>query len=152
MKCPFCGDTDTRVVDSRVARDSKAIRRRRHCSACAQRFTTYEVIEETIAEVIKRDTRSEPFERSKLLKSMRLACKKRPVTLEELTDLVDKLEARIAQLPRKTITSDKLGEAVLTFLRDLDAVAYVRYASVYRSFSSVEEFMDELKTLRAEQG
>lgn len=150
MRCPFCGSDDNRVIDSRVARDGLAIRRRRACGSCAQRFTTYEEIETMVAEVAKRDGRSEPFSRDKLLRSLRLACQKRPVHLEQLTDFAARLEARVSVMPRRTISSEKLGELVLAFLRDHDPVAYVRYASVYRSFNSVDEFMRELEALRSE--
>ena len=150
MRCPFCMTMDNRVIDSRDARDGRAIRRRRVCSHCDERFTTYEAVEETIAEVLKRDDRTEPFDRNKLVKSMRLACKKRPVNLQTLTEFVESLEAHVATRPRKQIRSNALGEQVLNFLRDLDAVAYVRYASVYRSFNNVAEFMNELEKLQSE--
>ncbi len=151
MRCPFCGSLDSRVIDSRTARDGRAIRRRRECSndACAQRFTTYEAIEEMLADVVKKDGRSEPFDRDKILRSLRIACKKRPIPIEALTGFVDQLEARLAVLPGRSIRSAEIGERVLAFLYELDAVAYVRYASVYRSFGSVGEFMDELRALEA---
>ncbi|MGM0577480.1 MAG: transcriptional regulator NrdR [Myxococcota bacterium] len=150
MRCPFCGAFDNRVIDSRMARDGRAIRRRRKCAECAERFTTYEEIEETRPDVVKRDDRTEPFSRDKLLQSLRLACKKRPVDLETLTAFVEHLEAKLAVYPRKAITSEEVGDKVLVFLREQDPVAYVRYASVYRSFASVDEFMEELRSFRDE--
>lgn len=146
MKCPFCQSLDNRVVDSRLARDGRAIRRRRACTACSGRFTTYEVPEETLIDVRKRDGQTEPFDPEKLLRSVRLACKKRPVETPSLSEFVDRLEARLAVRPGRVVSSREIGEEVLAFLRNLDPVAYVRYASVYRSFGSVDEFMNEIKT------
>ena len=148
MRCPFCASTENRVLDSRMARDGRAIRRRRQCDPCEGRFTTYETIEETRPDVTKNGGHSEPFDRDKLLRSLRLACKKRPIGLEVLTDFVHRLEANVASLPRRTVTTAVVGDQVLNFLRTQDPVAYVRYASVYRSFGSVEEFMNELLTLQ----
>ena len=148
MHCPFCPSDDTRVVDSRLARAGRAIRRRRHCEACGERFTTYEAIEDVVPDVIKENGRIEPFSREKVLRSVRLPCQKRPVGLEELTAFVDRLEGQVAAMPGRTVKSRVIGELILDFLRDHDAVAYVRYASVYRSFNSVEEFMSELKKLQ----
>lgn len=146
MRCPFCGELNNRVVDSRVARDSHAIRRRRHCESCEERFTTYEVVEATMADVEKRDGQVEPFDAAKLMRSVRLAVKKRPVTLERLEDFVGRLERSTSATPQKTITSREIGEAVMAFLREADPVSYVRYASVYRSFGTIDEFMRELET------
>jgi len=150
MKCPFCASLDNRVIDSRLARDGRAIRRRRTCTACSERFTTYETVSEFMVDIVKQDGRTEPFDRDKLLRSLRLPCQKRPIPVSELTDFVKQLEARLLALPRKHVRSDEIGDMVLAFLRDLDPVAYVRYASVYRSFTSVAAFMDELEKLRAE--
>ena len=150
MKCPFCSSLENRVIDSRLARDGRAIRRRRTCSSCSSRFTTYESVADSMVEVVKQDGRTEPFDRDKVLRSLRLPCQKRPIPMEELTDFVDQLEAKLAALPGKHIRSHEVGDRVLAFLRDLDHVAYVRYASVYRSFKSVDEFMAELERLRAE--
>ena len=147
MRCPFCGSVDTRVVDSRAAREGRSIRRRRRCSRCDERFTTYEVVEETMIDVVKKDGSTEPFDREKLLRSLRLACQKLDVDRGELTAFTEGLEARLAATPRRTIGSDEVGERVLAFLLALNPVAYVRYASVYRSFATVEEFMTELRKL-----
>lgn len=146
MRCPFCQHAENRVVDSRLARDGRAIRRRRHCEGCAARFTTYEVVEETMIDVEKRDGQSEPFDPEKLLRSVRLACKKRPIGTAALTDFVDRLESRFSSRPKRSVSSTEIGDAVMVFLRDLDPVAYVRYASVYRSFDSVDAFLGELRT------
>jgi transcriptional repressor NrdR len=148
MDCPFCPSSDTRVVDSRLARAGRAIRRRRHCEDCEERFTTYEVIEDVVPDVIKENGRIEPFSREKVLRSVRLPCQKRPVGLEELSAFVDRLESQVVSMPGRTVKSRVIGELILEFLRGLDAVAYVRYASVYRSFNSVDEFMRELKKLQ----
>ena len=148
MRCPFCGSLENRVIDSRMARDGRAIRRRRMCGECSERFTTYEVVEEAMAEVIKKDESSEIFDRKKLLKSMGLALQKRPFDMDALTTFVDRLEAQVAAMPRRTINTRELGEHVLGFLHKLDAVAYVRYASVYREFTSVDEFTAELSNLQ----
>jgi transcriptional repressor NrdR len=150
MRCPFCSAIDTRVVDSRVAREGRAIRRRRACEECTKRFTTYEIIEATRPDVLKQDGRTEPFERTKVLQSLRLACKKRPVGLEALTDFAEHLEASLSLMPRRLITTREVGEASLAFLKSQDPVAYVRYASVYRSFDNVDEFMDELQAIQYE--
>ena len=146
MKCPFCQHSENRVVDSRLARDGRAIRRRRHCEGCSGRFTTYEVIEETMIDVEKRDGQSEPFDPEKLLRSVRLACKKRPIGTAVISDFVDRLESRFSTRPKRSVSSTEIGDAVMVFLRDLDPVAYVRYASVYRSFDSVDAFLGELRT------
>jgi transcriptional repressor NrdR len=146
VRCPFCQHSENRVVDSRLAREGRAIRRRRHCEKCAGRFTTYEVVEETMIDVEKRDGQSEPFDPEKLLRSIRLACKKRPIGTAALSDFVDRLESKLATRPKRVVSSTELGDAVMVFLRDLDPVAYVRYASVYRSFASVDAFMRELET------
>jgi transcriptional repressor NrdR len=151
MKCPFCASLENRVIDSRLARDGQAIRRRRTCSSCSGRFTTYETVAEGMVDVVKQDGRTEPFDRDKILRSLRLPCQKRPIPMEELSDFVNQLEAKLAAMPRKNVRSHEVGDMVLAFLRDLDHVAYVRYASVYRSFKSVDEFMDELESLRAEE-
>jgi len=146
VKCPYCHESENRVVDSRLARDGRAIRRRRHCEKCAGRFTTYEVVEETMVDVEKRDGQSEPFDPEKLLRSIRLACKKRPIATVTLSDFVDRLESRVSARPKRTVSSREIGDAVMVFLRDTDPVAYVRYASVYRSFDSVDAFLGELQT------
>lgn len=146
MKCPYCQSLENRVVDSRLARDGRAIRRRRACGGCNGRFTTYEVPEETLIDVKKRDGQTEPFDPEKLLRSVRLACKKRPVGTPSLSDFVDRLESRLSARPGRVVSSNEIGDEVLAFLRGLDPVAYVRYASVYRSFASVHEFLNEIST------
>ncbi len=150
MKCPFCGSLENRVIDSRLAREGHSVRRRRTCSSCSGRFTTYESVVKTVVEVVKQDGRTEPFDRDKVLRSLRLPCQKRPIPQEVLGEFVSQLELDLAANPRKHIRSDEVGDRVLTFLRDLDHVAYVRYASVYRSFKSVDEFMTELVRLQEE--
>ena len=150
MRCLVCGCYDTRVIDSRMARQGRAIRRRRACEECSERFTTYEVIEATRPNVLKADGKTEPFNPDKVLKSLRLACSKRPIELSVLTDFVQSLDAQVSTSNRRTIPTSEVGERILAFLRSLDPVAYVRYASVYRSFSDVDEFIDELRRIRAE--
>jgi len=151
MDCPFCPSEDTRVVDSRLARAGRAIRRRRSCETCGERFTTYEVVEDVVPDVIKENGRTEPFNREKVLRSVRLPCQKRPVGIEDLTAFVDRLEGQVAAMPGRTVKSRVIGNLILDYLRSQDAVAYVRYASVYRSFNSVDEFMDELKKLQDQE-
>ncbi len=147
MRCPYCQHADTRVIDSRLAREGRAIRRRRQCEQCAERFTTFEMAEETMVEVEKRHGQTEVFDPDKLLKSIRLACKKRPVRMEALAAFVEQFEARLMRQPRRVVSSTEVGDEVLAFLRGLDPVAYVRYASVYRSFGSVDEFVREINDL-----
>lgn len=148
MKCPFCQSLENRVLDSRLARDGRAVRRRRACAGCGGRFTTYEVPEETLIDVRKRDGQTEPFDPEKLLRSVRIACKKRPVATPSLSEFVDRLEARLAARPGRVVSSREIGDEVLAFLRTVDPVAYVRYASVYRSFGSVDEFLNEIQTFK----
>jgi transcriptional repressor NrdR len=144
MKCPFCGAFNNRVIDSRLARDGLAIRRRRECENCVERFTTYEVVDHPVTEVEKTGGRIEPFEAEKLLWSLKLATKKRPVPLEALAGFVERLELRLHSQTRRVVKSEELGEEVLAFLYELDPVAYVRYASVYRSFATVDAFKAEI--------
>ncbi|MCA9514378.1 MAG: transcriptional repressor NrdR [Myxococcales bacterium] len=150
MRCPFCSEMQNRVIDSRMARDGRAIRRRRACEGCGERFTTYESIESPMADVEKREGQNEPFDKDKVTRSIRLACKKRPVPLTAITAFAERLESKVSSLPRKTIRSSEIGAEVLAFLRAQDPVAYVRYASVYRSFGSIAEFTRELETFAAE--
>lgn len=145
MRCPFCHETEDRVVDSRTSREGRAIRRRRECAACGQRFTTYETIEERPVQVIKSDGTVESFDREKLLRSIRLPCVKRPVTEGELEAMVDAIEDEISD--RDQIRSRDLGELAMAGLRDRDYVAYVRFASVYRNFQDLDEFAEELEDL-----
>ncbi len=148
MKCPFCGHAETKVVDSRVSESQIAIRRRRECLKCAQRFTTYERREEVPLMVVKKDSRREPFDRGKLLRGLVMASVKREVTTQQLEDLIDDIESELHNSFRYEIPARQLGDMVLTRLRALDKVAYVRFASVYKSFQDLDEFTSELKNLK----
>ncbi len=147
MKCPFCGEIEDKVIDSRSSKDGDSIRRRRECASCKKRFTTHEKIEETLPSIIKKDGRREPFDRDKILKGMRIACRKRPVSTEAIDAAVDKIERELQERGQKEIKATEIGERVMQELHDLDEVAYVRFASVYRSFKDISEFMAEVKTL-----
>ncbi len=145
MRCPFCSKDDTRVVDSRPVEDSNSIRRRRMCDSCGRRFTTYEKIETIPLIVIKKDQNREQYDRSKIEAGVLRACHKRPVSADEISLLVDEVEVEIFNLEDKEIESTVIGELVMNHLKDLDPVAYVRFASVYREFKDINTFMDELK-------
>ncbi|MGK7310785.1 MAG: transcriptional regulator NrdR [Candidatus Longimicrobiales bacterium M2_2A_002] len=145
MRCPYCHETEDRVVDSRTSREGRAIRRRRECASCGQRFTTYEVIEERPVQVIKSDETVETFDRAKLQRSIRLPCAKRPITESEIEAMVDAIEDEISD--RDQIPARELGELVMEQLRARDHVAYVRFASVYRNFQDIDEFAEELEDL-----
>jgi len=147
VRCPFCGKTEDRVVDSRESRDSATIRRRRECLACGRRFTTYEKVEEIGFKVVKHDGTRQDFDRGKLLKGLEKACEKRPVAPLQLEEIADAADNLIAEREDREISTRELGAFVMERLRDLDQVAYVRFASVYRRFEDVGEFMDELKSL-----
>ena len=147
MKCPFCNQDNTRVVDSRPADDNTAIRRRRMCDACGKRFTTYEKVETIPLIVIKKDQNREQFDRSKIEAGVLRACHKRPVSAEQIPRLVDDVETEVFNLEEREIPSSVIGEIVMDKLKDLEAVAYVRFASVYREFKDVNTFMDELKKI-----
>ena len=147
MKCPFCNQYNTRVVDSRPADDNTAIRRRRMCDACGKRFTTYEKVETIPLIVIKKDQNREQFDRSKIEAGVLRACHKRPVSAEQIHRLVDDVETEVFNLEEREIPSSVIGEIVMDKLKDLEAVAYVRFASVYREFKDVNTFMDELKKI-----
>ena len=147
MKCPFCNQDHTRVVDSRPADDNTAIRRRRMCDACGKRFTTYEKVETIPLIVIKKDQNREQFDRSKIEAGVLRACHKRPVSAEQIHRLVDDVETEVFNLEEREIPSSVIGEIVMDKLKDLEAVAYVRFASVYREFKDVNTFMDELKKI-----
>ena len=149
MKCPFCGHEEDKVVDSRGSQDGRSIRRRRECLSCGKRFTTYEHVEEQPLMVIKKDGRREPFDRHKLLAGLVKACEKRPVSMDDLERLVDELERELSQQFEREVASREVGERVMKKLHALDPVAYVRFASVYREFKDVEQFMRELKDLLA---
>ena len=147
MKCPFCNQDNTRVVDSRPADDNTAIRRRRMCDACGKRFTTYEKVETIPLIVIKKDQNREQFDRSNIEAGVLRACHKRPVSAEQIHRLVDDVETEVFNLEEREIPSSVIGEIVMDKLKDLEAVAYVRFASVYREFKDVNTFMDELKKI-----
>ena len=147
MKCPFCNQDNTRVVDSRPADDNTAIRRRRMCDACGKRFTTYEKVETIPLIVIKKDQNREQFDRSKIEAGVLRACHKRPVSAEQIHRLVDDVETEVFNLEEREIPSSVIGEIVMDKLKDLEAVAYVRFASVYREFKDVNTFMSELKKM-----
>jgi len=147
MKCPACGAIDDRVIDSRLGKDNTVIRRRRQCLKCKKRFTTYEKIEEILPYVIKKDLSREPFDRRKIIEGMRRACEKRPVGIDKIEAVADSIEQEIMERPEKEISVTYIGERVMEELQRMDDVAYVRFASVYRSFRDVEEFMREIKEL-----
>jgi transcriptional repressor NrdR len=152
MKCPACGYLEDRVIDSRATKEGSAIRRRRECLACNQRYTTYEEIELGVLYVIKRDGRREPFDRAKLWGGLRRAAEKRPISADALEAVVDRVESRLQSLGMGEVRSAAIGEAVMAELRALDEVAYVRFASVYRHFQDASEFMDAVQSLRGETG
>ncbi len=147
MRCPFCGHMEDRVVDSREAQDGQVTRRRRECAGCQRRFTTYERIEEVLPAVVKKDGRREAFDRAKILHGLERACQKRPVSAEQIEDLVSRVERSVVEAGEREVRSSRLGEAVMERLKELDEVAYVRFASVYRAFRDVGEFMTELAGL-----
>lgn len=147
MKCPFCSQDNTRVVDSRPADDNTAIRRRRLCDACGKRFTTYEKVETIPLVVIKKDRTREEYDRNKIQAGVMRACYKRPVPIQKIKEMIDAVETEIFNREEKEIESKVIGEIVMDGLKDLDAVAYVRFASVYREFKDVNTFMDELKKI-----
>ncbi len=147
MKCPYCGDDNTRVIDSRPSDDNSSIRRRRQCDACGKRFTTYEKVESAPLMVIKKDKTREIFDRSKIEQGLIRSCHKRPVSMEEIEKCVDDIEAEVYNLGLREVDSTVIGGIVMDKIKNLDAVAYVRFASVYREFKDVNTFMDELKKL-----
>jgi transcriptional repressor NrdR len=147
MKCPHCGYKEDKVVDSRATKESSAIRRRRECLKCGKRFTTYEYIEEVSLMVIKKDGRREPFDRKKILAGVIKACEKRPVGMEKMEEIVTQVERSVQKKSDREISSGRIGELVMEKLKILDDVAYVRFASVYRQFKDVGQFMEELKSV-----
>ena len=147
MRCPYCGHLEDRVVDSREAQEGQATRRRRECLGCGRRFTTYERIEEILPQVVKKDGRREPFDRKKIVEGLHIACRKRPVSAEQIEEIVTAVERRLQESGEKEIPSAVIGETVVERLKALDPVAYVRFASVYRDFRDVGEFMTELEGL-----
>lgn len=151
MKCPFCGHEEDKVVDSRPSQDGRAIRRRRECLKCTERFTTYEFVEQGSLVVLKSDERREPFDRNKVLHGIKLACNKRPVTNEQIQNMVAAIEAWCHAQPGSEVASKDIGEQVMHKLRESDEVAYVRFASVYRDFKDMDEFLQELEKLRRQK-
>ena len=147
MKCPFCGHENTRVIDSRPAEDNNSIRRRRVCDECDKRFTTYEKIETIPLIIIKKDNNRETYDRSKIEAGVLRACYKRPISASQITQLIDEVETEIFNREEKEIESSVIGEILMDKLKDLDSVAYVRFASVYREFKDVNTFMNELKKM-----
>jgi transcriptional repressor NrdR len=148
MRCPWCGNTEDRVVDSRESREGDVIRRRRECTRCDRRFTSYEKIERLPFQVVKRDQRREPYEREKLMRGLQIACRKRPVSQTELERIADAIEAAMQDAGEREISSLQLGTQVMQQLRGVDPVAYVRFASVYRRFEDVDAFVKELHELK----
>jgi transcriptional repressor NrdR len=147
MRCPYCHGPENKVLDSRESHEGAVTRRRRECLGCKRRYTTYERVEELMPLVVKKDGRREPFDREKILLGLKKACEKRPVSMDQLEDLVGAVEGRLQEVGEKEIPSSAVGEDVMRRLRELDEVAYVRFASVYRSFRDIAEFMTELKDL-----
>ena len=152
MRCPSCGHLEDKVVDSRETGDGQSTRRRRECLACARRFTTYERIEESLPVVVKKDGRREPFDRKKIVEGLTRACQKRPVSSAQVEALVSEVERQVQELGEKEVQSRVIGETLMRRLRDLDPVAFVRFASVYRAFEDVGDFMSELQRLAGEKG
>ncbi|MFQ5931144.1 MAG: transcriptional regulator NrdR [Nitrospiraceae bacterium] len=151
MKCPFCDELEDKVVDSRMAREGEVIRRRRECLACKRRYTTYERIEESLPMVVKKDGRREPFDRLKILSGLKKACEKRPISTATIEAVTDRIEKRIQEMGETEVSSRTVGEEVVRELHELDQVAYVRFASVYREFKDIDQFMHELKVLARER-
>lgn len=147
MKCPFCGYEENKVVDSRAVQDGRAVRRRRECVQCKARFTTYEYIEAVTLTVIKADSRREPFDRQKIIHGIKLACNKRPVSAKVIEDIASEIETSLQELSKNEVSSQHIGELVMAKLKDVDEIAYVRFASVYRKFADKTEFLEELRNL-----
>lgn len=152
MKCPYCAELDNRVIDSRLSQGGEVTRRRRECAACTRRYTTYERVEESLPLVVKKDGRREPFDHGKFVAGLKKACEKRPVSAEQIEVMADAIEKELAESGDKEVASTLIGEKVMTRLREVDEVAYVRFASVYRSFRDIQEFMDELSGLLRGKG
>jgi transcriptional repressor NrdR len=150
VKCPFCDQIDDKVIDSRTAREGEVIRRRRECLSCKRRFTTYERIEESLPVVVKKDNRREPFDRMKIMTGLKKACEKRPVSSAALEASVDRIEKRIQDMGETEVAGRVVGEEVMKELHKLDPVAYVRFASVYREFKDIDQFMETIKSLAKE--
>jgi len=147
MKCPFCGHIESSVLDSRASTTGDSIRRRRSCDSCQRRFTTYERVDETLPSVVKKDGRRERFDRQKLIRGLQISCNKRPVSVEQIEAIADRIERDVQERGEKEVESSFIGEKAMARLREADEVAYVRFASVYRSFRDIDEFMSELGKL-----
>jgi transcriptional repressor NrdR len=147
MKCPYCSQIENKVIDSRLSKDGRTIRRRRECLDCERRFTTYEKLEEILPMIVKKDGRREPFSREKIIAGINNACQKRPVSVTMIDDFVDSLEVYFQELGKKEVESKEIGEKVINSLKEWDEVAYVRFASVYRQFKDINEFMAELEEI-----
>ena len=147
MKCPYCTKIDNKVIDSRLSKDGRTIRRRRECLACGRRFTTYEKLEDVLPMVVKKDGRREPFNREKIISGIGRACQKRPISVTRIEEFVDSIELYFQELGKKEIDSTEVGEKVINKLKEWDEVAYVRFASVYRQFKDINEFMVELEEI-----
>jgi transcriptional repressor NrdR len=149
MRCPYCSHGEDKVVDSRSSKEGRAVRRRRECLRCSQRFTTYEYIENVALTIIKNDQRREPYDRQKLMSGIIAACKKRPVSMKKIESIVDKIETSIEKSGRMEVPSSDFGKLVMTELYELDEVAYIRFASVYRKFKDISEFISEVKDVES---
>lgn len=147
MKCPFCENLEDKVIDSRTSKEGSAIRRRRECLQCGRRFTSYERVEDIVPMVVKKDGRREPFDTGKIKNGLLIACKKRPIGTDKLDGIVDNIEKQLAGLGVKEVQSSWLGEQIMSELRDLDKVAYVRFASVYHQFKDIDDLLDQVKLL-----
>jgi len=147
MKCPFCAHSESKVIDSRISKDGDAIRRRRECLGCGRRFTTYEFVEEVLPIVVKKDGRREPFDRTKIRAGIKKACEKRPISTDAIETVVNNVEQACQEFQDKEVPSSAIGERIMKELQTLDGVAYVRFASVYRQFQDVGDFVEELKDL-----
>lgn len=155
MRCPYCTDLENKVIDSRLSKDGRTIRRRRECLKCERRFTTYEKLEEVLPMVVKKDGRREPFNRDKIIEGIKKACQKRPVSITKIDEFADSIEFHFQELGKKEVESAEIGEMVISNLKEWDEVAYVRFASVYRQFRDINEFMNELEGIlkaRKEKG
>jgi len=147
MRCPYCTKINNKVIDSRLSKDGRTIRRRRECLECERRFTTYEKLEDVLPMIVKKDSRREPFNREKIISGIRMACRKRPISMTKIEEFVDVLEFYFQELGKKEVDSSDVGERVINKLKEWDEVAYVRFASVYRQFKDIGEFMTELEDI-----
>jgi len=147
MRCPYCTKINNKVIDSRLSKDGRMIRRRRECLECERRFTTYEKLEDVLPMIVKKDSRREPFNREKIISGIRMACRKRPISMTKIEEFVDVLEFYFQELGKKEVDSSDVGERVINKLKEWDEVAYVRFASVYRQFKDIGEFMTELEDI-----